>query len=147
MFYEQPKIKSEIRNLKRTRPEGFVEDIWTFDIFFDDIFVASGKSYLPNREDAIKEAIRYGLALKERELTKRELAAVGDQLYIKFDTDIYEHIKKKLNVDGLYQIYRKGNLHCCFYSVSLEEAISYLQEKNSDMEDMKLTLKRTLMDM
>lgn len=115
MFYEPPTIKGEIRNFKQSRPDTYIEDIFTYDIYLDDQFHSNHHCYILDREFAINEAKRRGICIRERVLLERELAAVGEKRYIKFE-------------DGYYQIFRKGKLHCCFHSTSLDEAKQYLEK-------------------
>lgn len=115
MFYEPPTIKGEIRNLKQSRPDGYSQDIFTYDIYFDDQFHSSHHSYFLDREAAINEAKKQGNFIRDKVLLEQELAAVGDKRYIKFE-------------DSYYQIFHKGKLYCCFHSTSLDEAKQYLEK-------------------
>jgi len=125
MFYEPKPIKSEIRNLKQSRPEGYTQDIFTYDIYFDDELHSSHNSYYLDREAAINEAKQTGTFIRERLLIERELAAVGKTRYIKFNTDLSPRTKKQLKVEGIYEIYLKGK-HYCGYFLTLEEAQEHL---------------------
>jgi|AGSF01.1.fsa_nt_gi hypothetical protein len=117
MFYNPPEIKGEIRNLKLS------EGVWVFDIYFDDIYIITKTSYLHNKEDVLTAAIKLGLFLKEQEIIKRELAAVGNELYVKKSTN------------GYYGIYQRG---VSYYGLGLyqdkQAALDKVAEFNAQVE-------------
>jgi hypothetical protein len=129
MFYEIPELKGEIRNLKQQFSEKLRLHCFSFEIFLEDklVYQENEMWWAVDRAAAVKEALIKASAIKLRELNRRELAAVGDRLYVKFCTDITDAAKRSGHI-GYYGIFRKGKPYCICSSENYtkEEALAAL---------------------
>ncbi|MEG4455919.1 hypothetical protein [Microcoleus sp. N9_A1] len=127
MFYETPEIKGEIRNLKQQYSEKLRQTVFTYEIFLDgiEVFRETEMWDVSDRPAAVQKALLIGNILKEKELARRELAAVGNAIYVKFSTDITASAKRSGHI-GYYGIFRKGKPYCICSSENYtkEEALA-----------------------
>ncbi|MBD2386009.1 hypothetical protein [Cylindrospermum sp. FACHB-282] len=127
MFYQHPEINGSIRNLRQYYRQSMQRNVWAYEIYLDDILVVSEDSDWDSqtRDQAITNAKAIGNRIKQRELVKRELAAVGKQLYV------------KLNDIGKYSIFVQGKLYCIGCYDLLEDALQKLQNIKAEIANEK----------
>ena len=82
------------------------------------------------REEVITEVKEIGEQLKQKEFVKRELATVGNRIYVKWCTDI-TRAGKAQGITGYYGIFEKRHLYCCATYQSLDAALAKLGEIES----------------
>ncbi|MTJ21317.1 hypothetical protein FJR06_08235, partial [Dolichospermum sp. UHCC 0352] len=90
MFYQHPEIKGSIRNLRQYYRESAGMNVFSYDIYLNDKLVLSEDFDFSSqsREQALSSAIARGNRIRQDELIKHELAAVGNNLYVKWCTDL-----------------------------------------------------------
>ncbi|MBD2629913.1 hypothetical protein [Trichormus variabilis] len=132
MFYQHPEIKGTIRNLRQYYREPMRQNVWAYDIYLDDVLVKTEDCHWwsNTREEVITAVKQIGEQLKQQELVKRELAAVGDRLYVKWCTDI-TRAGKRQGITGFYGIFVKRKAYCIYSTQSLDEALAKLRDIES----------------
>ena len=113
MFYQAPEIQGSIRNLRQYYRESMRQDVWAYEIYIDDVLVKSEDCHWwsNTREEVIIAVKEIGDRIKEQELIKREFATVGNNLYVKWCTDI-TRAGKAQGITGYYGIFENGKLYC-----------------------------------
>lgn len=132
MFYQAPKIQGSIRNLRQYYRESMRQNVWSYDIYLDDVLVKSEDCHWwsNTRAEVITAVKEIGEQLKQKELVKRELATVGDRIYVKWCTDI-TRAGKAQGITGYYGIFENRHLYCCATYQSLDAALAKLGEIES----------------
>ncbi|MBO1048344.1 MAG: hypothetical protein HEQ10_11655 [Dolichospermum sp. DEX182a] len=132
MFYQAPEIQGSIRNLRQYYRESMRQKVWAYEIYIDDVLVKSEDCHWwsNTREEVITAVKEIGEQLKQKELVKRELATVGDRIYVKWCTDI-TRAGKAQGITGYYGIFEKRHLYCCATYQSLDAALAKLGEIES----------------
>jgi len=132
MFYQAPEIQGSIRNLRQYYRESMRQNVWSYDIYLDDVLVISEDCHWwsNTRAEVITAVKEIGEQLKQKELVKRELATVGDRIYVKWCTDI-TRAGKAQGITGYYGIFEKRHLYCCATYQSLDVALTKLGEIES----------------
>ena len=132
MFYQAPEIQGSIRNLRQYYRGSMRQDVWAYEIYIDDVLVKSEDCHWwsNTREEVIIAVKEIGDRIKEQELIKRELATVGNSLYVKWCTDI-TRAGKAQGITGYYGIFEKRHLYCCATYQSLDVALTKLGEIES----------------
>jgi hypothetical protein len=133
MFYQAPEIQGSIRNLRQYYRGSMRQDVWAYEIYIDDVLVKSEDCHWwsNTREEVItevkeigdSEALLQAVRIKEQELIKRELATVGNRIYVKWCTDI-TRAGKAQGITGYYGIFEKRHLYCCATYQSLDAVLS-----------------------
>jgi hypothetical protein len=132
MLYQSPEIKGIIRNLRQYYHEPMRQNVWSYELYLDDVLVKKQDCHWwSNTRDEVISAIKViGEQIRKDELVKRELATVGDRLYIKWCTDITREAKRQ-RLTGYYGIFVKGHLYCMtsgYDNQSLDAALAKLRE-------------------
>ena len=142
MFYQAPEIQGSIRNLRQYYRESMRQNVWAYEIYIDDVLVKSEDCHWwsNTREEVITEVKEIGEQLKQKELVKRELATVGNNLYVKWCTDI-TRAGKAQGITGYYSIFVKGKPYSVYSTQNLDEALAKLREieirNANDVEEFK----------
>ena len=70
MFYQAPEIQGSIRNLRQYYRESMRQNVWSYDIYIDDILVKSEDCHWwsNTREEVITAVKEIGEQLKQKEL-------------------------------------------------------------------------------
>ena len=126
MLYQQPELKGNIR-IWSEYDETAQRDIIQIEIYLEDKLMVKTNSY-SSREKATAYAKYLAQKIKNKALLEHELQTVGNQLYIKWDTNI---TKEALNqgFTGTYLICRKGRIEFPIGNCqTLAEAEKYLAE-------------------
>lgn len=129
MFYQHPEIKGSIRNLRQYYRESAGMNVFSYDIYLNDKLVLSEDFDFSSqsREQALNSAIARGNRIRQDELIKHELAAVGNNLYVKWCTDLTEY-GKSIRLTGFYSVFEKGRQYCIYNTQNLDEALEKLNE-------------------
>jgi hypothetical protein len=132
MLYQAPEIKGTIRNLRQYYYEPMRQNVWSYELYLDDVLVRKHDCHWwsNTREEVIAAIKEIGEQIRKDELVKRELATVGDRLYIKWCTDITREGKRQ-GITGYYGIFAKGRLYCLTSSYdhqSLDATLARLRE-------------------
>ncbi|MCX5982559.1 hypothetical protein [Anabaena sp. AL93] len=136
MFYQHPEIKGSIRNLRQYYRESAKMNVFSYDIYLNDKLVLSEDFDFSSqsREQALNSAIAkrsVGIArgnrIRQDELIKHELAAVGNNLYVKWCTDLTEY-GKSIGLTGFYSVFEKGRQYCIYNTQNLDKALEKLNE-------------------
>jgi hypothetical protein len=126
MLYQQPELKGNIR-IWSEYDETAQQDIIQIEIYLEDKLMAKTDSY-NSREKAAEYAKHLAQKIKTKALLEHELQTVGNQLYIKWDTDITKEAKLQ-GFTGTYTICRKGRIEFPIGNCqTLEEAEKHLAE-------------------
>ncbi len=129
MFYQHPEIKGSIRNLRQYYRESARMNVFSYDIYLNDKLVLSEDFDFSSqsRQQALNSAITRGNRIRQDELIKHELAAVGNNLYVKWCTDLTKY-GKSIGLTGFYSVFEKGRQYCTYNTQNLDEALEKLNE-------------------
>ncbi|MEG4803560.1 hypothetical protein QUB63_22625 [Microcoleus sp. ARI1-B5] len=137
MFYQTPELKGEIRNLKPVYSEQYRRNLFEFEIYLDDkLIYRNTDTFSMTREQAVKDALRIAKKLKQQELDRLELEAVGDRYYVKYSTDVTPAAKRQ-GIDGFYAVFVKGKKYNISSHLTKELALAELEEivKQDKLDD------------
>jgi nitrogen regulatory protein PII-like uncharacterized protein len=141
MIYTPPEIKGSIENFKQYYREIAKMKCFEYEIYLDDELVYKEVSdFRASDKEVLASAIATGERLRKAELLKRELASVGDELYIKWSDEITGYGLAE-GLTGFYSVFVRGKMYCVFATQDLSEAIAKLEKiklrQQTDTRDYK----------
>lgn len=123
MFYQVPELKGEVfvtpsklHNLDRFHCKIYLEG----KLIYNKI-----DQWSTTRAEAVKEGLRIANKLKQDELNRIELGAVGNKYYVKYSTDVTREAKQR-GIDGFYAIFVKGRKYNISSHQNKEDALAEL---------------------